>query len=1547
MRKRKIVAFALAAAISISEFQVQNLMVVNAKQVVEQEELTESYGEEDKKQEGDNKADNEDKTEAQEDEVKLENTDKNDFNEDIHIEDKVDKLAAVSAKSNVNYEYTRNSTTNQITITKYTGDETKITIPSSIDGYKVEGIRDNVFRNLDNLTSVEIPEGVKTIGNSAFYDCNSLSEIKLPESLKTIGNYAFQGCEKLKGIQLKEGIQTIGSDFIGNTEISGIVIPKTVESMDYAFSNAKELKKVEFSEGIKKIPDYAFSKNYNGTIQIEQVVIPEGVIEIGRDTFYDCDGLKEIKLPESLKTIGQSAFCDCDSLAEIKFPDNVEIINDSAFSGCEILQAIKLSKQLKTIGSSAFQDCANLVEIEIPANLETIGNNAFFGCESLTSIQLNEGIKTLGTGFIGRTSISEIIIPKTVESMSYAFDNAKELKTVTFSQGIMKIPDYAFAKYYNNSYELPIQQINIPKNVSEVGYSAFTGFSGNLNLVSEDCAVAIYAIDNERSYTAQSTGISDKSGYYLARNNTSYYMGLSTSSTSGYVNLNLQYDFKKTVQNKIDTSNMKLKIKIPSASTLVSRSFKINGSEYAAEADANGYIYIPVESLKGTASFSLQVSDISYLMTYAQIEFYDSSEYQYHSETLGIVNMAKNIFLLNVPADTAESTVHIIGFAEPEQSIDLYLEDDKVATVKSSKTGSYTADIKISNPQENTMYKIEAKSSWNNEDYSATAYTNYTQNAVEVTECTMYFRNQAYDLIKLSGKRPVITWASGSSFTFKIAFNDNKNVGDVQVVSRKNGEVRRLDAVWNEEQEVFVASGFYGYVPGNITIEYGNALSAYFEGCEVNISNAYENEGTSGYESKVNLKGVDTFHYLKEQETNIAQLPDSEFEKSEYEGVTCYLAKEMTYKEKEDKVYQCQELYILQEDGTYNLLRMGIGIQKEQVSGQNLCSTARKNDDLKDYVEKLNNLMNFLTNDVLKDPSNEKVYAWLTNTIETAKQVVEPGSKEAYELTEIEMELKIVQMMGDTQTAFNQLNKVIDSSSDFSDLGEFDDLVDMIYDKMKDSVDVMKDCAKKVENRHLSEIIKKLTKHGFAQKSLMDRINDMLEKQIREANLNFNAKYSIDPSGYIYEAVTDNRLSGATVTIYYKDSESGEAVLWDAEEYEQENPLSTDKDGMYAWDVPEGLWQVKVEKEGYKTAYSDWLPVPPPQLDVNIGMIATEKPKVESMAVYPDYAKIIFSQYIAPDTLSGLQITLSDGKKISYTLEYNTESKNAEGVNYAREYILKFSDGTALNPETSCKVAFDGNVKSYTGMLMEAGEQEIKVQKNTEITAPDEVTIKMGQVLDVDFSITNRQDNMKILAVSEFDEIAKVQSVGQDKISILGNLLGETKITLSIEGTQVQKTIKVNVGKTSEAKTRVKLPKSVYQLSVGESVEIIPEVYPDTSLEGEWCIIGEEGITTAKGNTFTAKASGEVVLRYTLKDYEDVYAECQFIVKEQGNAGDINGDGDVNTKDAVLLKKYLAEYTGLNINLDAADVNGDGEVNTKDAVRLLQYLAGYEVKLGK
>ena len=69
-----------------------------------------------------------------------------------------------------------------------------------------------------------------------------------------------------------------------------------------------------------------------------------------------------------------------------------------------------------------------------------------------------------------------------------------------------------------------------------------------------------------------------------------------------------------------------------------------------------------------------------------------------------------------------------------------------------------------------------------------------------------------------------------------------------------------------------------------------------------------------------------------------------------------------------------------------------------------------------------------------------------------------------------------------------------------------------------------------------------------------------------------------DPSGYVYEAVSSNRLQGVTATCYYKEVVEDmygdlheNIVLWNAEEYAQKNPLFTDENGMYQWDVPQGL----------------------------------------------------------------------------------------------------------------------------------------------------------------------------------------------------------------------------------------------------------------------------------------------------------------------------------------------------------------------------------------
>ena len=220
----------------------------------------------------------------------------------------------------------------------------------------------------------------------------------------------------------------------------------------------------------------------------------------------------------------------------------------------------------------------------------------------------------------------------------------------------------------------------------------------------------------------------------------------------------------------------------------------------------------------------------------------------------------------------------------------------------------------------------------------------------------------------------------------------------------------------------------------------------------------------------------------------------------------------------------------------------------------------------------------------------------------------------------------------------------------------------------------------------------------------------------------YSISYVRDPSGYVYEAVSSNRVEGVRASCYYKEQKEDmygdlydDIVFWDAENYEQENPLYTDADGRYAWDVPTGWWQVKYEKEGYETTYSDWLPVPPPQLEVNVGMTQLRQPMVQKVEAYKNAIEVEFDKYMNPETLNSTNISVTKGgKTVSGTLQLvNAEAgyqkpdvKYASRVAFMPTQPLEFNERVVLTVRRA--------VESYAGLQMESDfQQEFSVLNDT------------------------------------------------------------------------------------------------------------------------------------------------------------------------------------------------------------------------------------------
>jgi hypothetical protein len=117
----------------------------------------------------------------------------------------------------------------------------------------------------------------------------------------------------------------------------------------------------------------------------------------------------------------------------------------------------------------------------------------------------------------------------------------------------------------------------------------------------------------------------------------------------------------------------------------------------------------------------------------------------------------------------------------------------------------------------------------------------------------------------------------------------------------------------------------------------------------------------------------------------------------------------------------------------------------------------------------------------------------------------------------------------------------------------------------------------------------------------------------------------------------------------------------------------TNMDGTFAWDVPEGLWMVKAEKEGYETYTSEWMEVPPPRTGLLVRMVPTDEPYIVNVNPYTDGMEVTFSQYVDPETAANLILTDAEGNVIEYQLVYSESETDENGKVYAKTYRLVYA----------------------------------------------------------------------------------------------------------------------------------------------------------------------------------------------------------------------------------------------------------------------------------
>ena len=296
----------------------------------------------------------------------------------------------------------------------------------------------------------------------------------------------------------------------------------------------------------------------------------------------------------------------------------------------------------------------------------------------------------------------------------------------------------------------------------------------------------------------------------------------------------------------------------------------------------------------------------------------------------------------------------------------------------------------------------------------------------------------------------------------------------------------------------------------------------------------------------------------------------------------------------------------------------------------------------------------------------------------------------------------------------------------------------------------------------------------------------------------------IDPSGYVYEGVSSNRVEGVMASCYYKETVEDmygdlheNVVLWDAEQYAQENPLFTDENGMYRWDVPQGLWQVKFEKEGYETTYSDWLPVPPPQLEVNIGIKQSTQPEVKMARAYEDGIEVEFSKYMQPDLLNTENIFVTkNGEIATGCVKLLNEEQSYEGKAETYASKVRFVPETAFLTTDEVVLTVSRKVKSYAGIpMLEDYTQEFDIEKEVKSLVADSIVkVPYGgtkqmtiSALPYDAAIGKKlvvKSSSSMIATVNVDTLVMNEN-GQVTVTLAGELPGTSVVTFALADADV------------------------------------------------------------------------------------------------------------------------------------------------------------------
>ena len=933
------------------------------------------------------------------------------------------------------------------------------------------------------------------------------------------------------------------------------------------------------------------------------------------------------------------------------------------------------------IGAYAFESTA-LTAVTIPDKVKSIEKSCFAGCKSLESLQFGSGITSIGGMILnGNEKVKTLTIPN---SVTYAGDQwessalkGSSIETLIIAPGMTTVPAYLAA------YNTKLRTVYLPDSVTNISNYAFIGCE-NLEHIKSTREVFTFS---SKSFEGCNK-LDDPRFMILERENTYLVTNSEQADKNGIVNYTLRYQIAPSVAE--NASKIRIQLDIPQGLTLLQDSLQTKDLTITPDSNNSNMIY--VEETSGELRFSVRVTEVGDFTVGAFLHFrYSNEDWK---QQIGRVNVICPEITTAVPEHVNTFSAEVYGIAPKGQDVVVYVNDDAAATLTANAyTGKYKGTVTLPEGKEGTVYTIHAECG---DLISETVKTTYFTEKPVVTNVVFRYNqhsqhSQVLDItdVFLRGTSPVISYNPAYPVSYEIKASNSARISRMFVTSTKASGEKYLEAFYDKETDTWIANGFFdptnhSYVPGSMNI-------SILEKDDVVLDDSYDYEEDQKFaDMPQEFKGNSSVTILNQtKEAAIAEVNVSDGNIS----------------------------------GTFQLFT------KEDSNGMCINNTFVSADTIAKEPEKYG----FIKSDVITDENGRTTcfYTRDVSGLDCASTIMldfSEGFSIASEVWSGEAILKVIEgeelsedpgvqlfnafvtdAAGDVlEEMFESYGPIGDALSFGSDLFKYAAQLKMANgnEEYMSAASVL--FALKCLNTFGTDAI--LTACGcpppfstvikFGIDKALDVVDDYLTYCIqnnREFTLSGFVRFIIDPSGIVYEAVIGNPVEGAIVTVYFRNPETGETVKWNAEDYDQLNPLQTDEEGKYLWDVPEGQWKVICEKEGYDTVETDWMEIPPVRTDVNLSLVSKEAPILVSAELAEEGITVAFSKFVDITTVTPNTLTVT-GCTGDYTI---TPVLLHEDDAYADTFLI------GCDFDTTVTVGSTAKIYSYAGTPAESTELKV------------------------------------------------------------------------------------------------------------------------------------------------------------------------------------------------------------------------------------------------